>query len=410
VARKTTKAGPLRRGNWNVRFSWELALSLAALVLMGLVAASLGSSNRRDTGLDTTRTSLSAGPAGTRGLAEGLEASGIQVSAWRRPTTALGERSWSDSTLFVWLAPSRPLSSFEAVRLRDLLERGGHLLLAGPQTSPVVSCMGLTLRPLVDRATVAAPGNRVLSVTTVLDGPEPAADSLSAADSDCQDRGATSVDTLLAGDSLLIALTADFGEGGRLLVISDDRLLSNELLRSSDAGTWALGLFRDLAYPEVVFEEYHHGFGSGGSLGVIAWHWVTDTAWGMALWQLVAVALITLAAASIRFGPPLREPRQSRRSTLEHVDALASVLSSSGGQTAAVQLLVKGLRRRLGLLPAGGGHEASSWLRQLDTAGTSPRAHEAVERLISNLERAGGEASVKAAAEATDVLWEELHK
>ncbi len=385
-----------------MRSDRKLFVALVTLSLLAAIAAALGSSNRR-AAADTRRSSLSAAPDGVRGLAEALRATGREVGTWRRSATALASRSWPDTVLLAWLAPTSPLGKSEADHLLAVVESGGQLLISGEQTSALLACIGFAFRELEDSLTITAAGLS-LPLTSVLRPDQPGDDSTITPS--CREQ-LLAVDTLLAHDTLLVAIDARFDGGGRLLVVSDDMWFSNRLMRQTDAGVWTLGFLLRQPYRRIVFEEYHHGIGAGGTLWSIAWRWATTSAWGVTLWQLLLVGLLALGAAAVRFGPPIPRPLPSRRSTLEHVDALAEVLRAARGHQLATRLIVSGLGRRLAIA---GRPETSTVLSRLDSSAVTVRGRAAVARLKELVARSEGEAGVLSAATACDTLWKELHR
>ena len=85
--------------------------------------------------------------------------------------------------------------------------------------------------------------------------------------------------------------------------------------------------------------------------------------------------------SAARFGPVLAGVERRRRSPLEHLEALATGLEGAAGSDTAVELIVGGLRRRLGKsgqLPA---HDGREWLGALDLALSSDRGRQAARRL-----------------------------
>src|SRR5438034_1357712 len=102
--------------------------------------------------------------------------------------------------------------------------------------------------------------------------------------------------------------------------------------------------FLDGRTRQIVVDEYHLGFGAGGTLPGASWAWLRHHPPGWAILQLLGVALVALAVAAVRFGPARSVIERRRRSPLEHVEALAAGLEGAGGVDTAVALTVSGLR------------------------------------------------------------------
>jgi hypothetical protein len=155
-------------------------------------------------------------------------------------------------------------------------------------------------------------------------------------------------------------------------------------------------------------DEYHWGFGEGGSLFGAAWTWLTSNPAGWALLQLAAVALVWLAVSAVRFGPARSVIEHRRRSPLEHLEALAAGLERAGGADTAVSLTVTGLRRRLsrgGFVPRG---DDRVWLAALELALPTARGRDAARRLHVVTTQPGGAERVLATAQAVEDVWREL--
>jgi hypothetical protein len=191
-------------------------------------------------------------------------------------------------------------------------------------------------------------------------------------------------------------------------LVSDDRLFSNRLVRASGTGPFVLDLVVG-RYTRIVVDEYHHGFDASGSLAGAAFDWSLHSPWGWAVWQLVAVGVIALIAAGVRFGPARRIIERRRRSPLEHVRALATALAAARGHDVAVRLIVQGLRRRLG---QGGKAEKggipATWLESIAPGVQTPRGQAALTRLSAISGREAALEEVLEAADDVETLWEEL--
>ena len=100
-------------------------------------------------------------------------------------------------------------------------------------------------------------------------------------------------------------------------------------------------------YDQVLFEEYHHGFGAAGSLAGAVLAWSKSSPWGWLVWQGAIVGLVALLFGAVRFGLARPAIARTRRSPLEHVRALATALAAARGHDVAIAAIVRGLRRRL---------------------------------------------------------------
>ena len=223
----------------------------------------------------------------------------------------------------------------------------------------------------------------------------------------CRVPEASRVDTLLATmRARPVVVRLGYPSGRSVTLAADDRLFRNSTLRYTSAGELTLGLVAP-RYRRMVVDEYHHGYRVSGSLAGAGLDWSTRSPWGWMAWQLAAVGVVALVASGVRFGPVRSAIERRRRSPMEHVRALATALAAARGHDVAVRLMVQGLRRRLsrGGRPAGADLEA--WLAGLGDSVRSAKGREALE-VLAAATRSPDAASVLAAGNAVETLWEEL--
>src|SRR5690242_11228660 len=317
----------LRRG--------ERAVVLGAIVAVVLAAiAGVVTAPTRD--LDDPRLSTYlAGPHGAKGLAQTLRHLGVTVEQRRQPYFDVVSDSAQPrrSMLLAFLDIDRPTTR-ELVAVREYVTQGGRVFVAG--VTGIESCFGYHSRRLrrgaqADSTSVLSGAWRLPRAGRVL--VRTPAESLAAATTErpdaeqCAPRLAMRVDTLLAirgGRALAIRL--GFSSGGEAVLLADAGFLTNRSLKETDAGLAVLPWFADGRTRRVVVDEYHQGFGAGGSLLAASAAWLVGHPAGWAILQLVAVALVALAAVAVRFGPARSAVERRRRSPLEHLEALATGL------------------------------------------------------------------------------------
>ena len=152
-----------------------------------------------------------------------------------------------------------------------------------------------------------------------------------------------------------------FGRG-RIVAVADADLLRNDVLRVCrwNAGVSAARMLEWLgASParRLVFDEYHHGYGTHADpLGASA-RALVATAPGRAVLQVALAALLLLAAAGARPIAPAARLVVERRSPLEHVGALARAYERVSATRLAARRLVRGLRRRHSMSSARAGDD-----------------------------------------------------
>ncbi|HSE66883.1 MAG TPA: hypothetical protein VLB12_07845, partial [Gemmatimonadales bacterium] len=120
----------------------ELALGVAALLVLAVLAASLGQRSNRTPSQDFRRSTYLAGPHGARAVADGLRRLGVQVKQYRRRSRELINLEPSaDRYAFAVLDPTESIRPGE---LDDFLELGERvdLVVAGPGATRLMRCFG----------------------------------------------------------------------------------------------------------------------------------------------------------------------------------------------------------------------------------------------------------------------------
>jgi hypothetical protein len=393
----------------------ELAIAVGVLLVLAIGAALLGSRRRPVENADPRRSTFVTSPDGARALADALTLLHVDVVRLRRrlDSAELRPRAIEGGSVLAYLAPAEPLTGFDARQLARRVQGGGDLLLAGRSAGVAMTCFGWHATWLRDSVAVAVPGAAGASPPWVNAALAPLPDS-AAADSAGIRRAADCAVAVARTDTLLatpagqaIALRLATAGGGAVTLVADGGLFRNRELRETAAGEFALGLFAG-RYHQAIFDEYHQGFGPSGSLLGALLSWSVRSPWGWAGWQLALVALVTLAAGAVRFGPVRRAIERRRRSPLEHVRALANALAAARGHDVAIRMQVQGLRRRLarGGAPARG--PTGPWLEGLEANLRTPRARAAAATLRSLTGSPQQATAVLRAAEAVEDVWEEL--
>lgn len=393
----------------------ELALGLAAFVGLGALMLAEAVTTPAGT-LDPRLSTFRAEPNGAKAWADGAERLGHTVVRWRRPLSGLPAIE-ADTALLAILAPDAWLDFRDQAALRRWTANGGDLLVVGQGSRLAMVCEGWRWDSL---ATTGVPGSGTVEGTALrIPGVRarltPTRDPLVVDSTRLDDLGLRNcareargpVDTLLRGPSgVALAVRRHTKSGATVTLVADAALFTNQALRETAAGEFALSLLRPGR--TVYVDEYHHHYGSEGSLtgAILAWSLRTPQGW--VLWQGAAVALLALVAAMVRTGPvrPLVTP--SRRSALEHVGALARALAATKGHDVAVRALVRGLRRRLSADGKPTRDDPRRWLAGLGDRVRGGVARRAVARLLELTRPGQGANEVLAAANAVEEIWQEL--
>lgn len=399
----------------------EVLLGLGGFAVLVALVTAVGQSRNRVMDQDFRASTFSTDPAGAKALSDALERLGVTVARFRRRTRELRDVPRGPRQTLLIIQPMMGFTGPEADAVAQFAaaDRGrGDLVLVGPRSQDLMRCFGwATHSQFLDSAAVSSPG--------VGAGPRSpwarhfllaSTDTLSVDSSRVNDIGEVrcarpsvrAIDTLLvASGGRIEALRLHIGETRQVTLVADDNLFRNRSLRSSDAGPIVLGLFYR-RYERVIVDEFHQGHGDSGSLFDATFAWSRRSPWGWAVWQAAVVGLLALLIGAIRFGAASSTIPRQRRSSTEHVGALATALAAAKGHDTAIALVVQGLRRRLA--PAGFGVRAEmhGWLNNLEHNVSSSRARAAV-RSLQALTRPGQPGTgVLEAANAVEDVWEEL--
>ena len=358
------------------------ALLLATLAAAAIAVALFTPESVSNIGGDLS--SYSAGPGGAKITFELARRLGWDA---QRRETAL-EPSIDSTAIHVIVGPRGTVGAQEAHRILTNVRAGGGLLLAIDSQDAITDSLGIGFRRsapwFTPNADPECRGVRTQAAFTLPPGvreiiwrrpPPGPVTPLATTD----DRFAPRI---------LVSVGVQVGRG-RVVVVSGADLFRNDVLRNCPWGAdvvvvRALDFLRPAAArPTLLFDEYHHGFGTHpGSLRAIT-NYLAHTASGRFLLQAVIAGLILLFAKAPRPIVPREPPRIARRSPLEHADALGHAYADVDATRTATAHLVAGLRRRAGrLVGAGGGATDDAFL---DAVG---HRHAELQNDVKNVRRA----------------------
>lgn len=400
----------------------RILLAVILLIVLGFIAGAVGSRQNREPSFDPRRSTQLTGPFGAKAYAEALDLLEVRVDRYRE---RIGQthtiRTGTERTVFALLDPPQLLDGAQAEDLVAFSEEQGDLLLAGWTTSLVMHCFGYDVdyrgedstpvfrieQGRVAPAAVSWTADQVLARMADTIATD-TSDMVAGVQSECLVPEPIRTDTLLVtGGGRPAALRLSYEASGSVTLVADGALFSNARLRESDAGLVMLPLIAG-RYDRAIFDEYEHGFGPAGSLLSATIDWSLRSPYGWVFWQLAIVGVIALLAGAVRFGAARRVIERRRRSPLEHVRALATALSAAKGSHVAIDLMIRGLRRRLssGGPPVRG--DLQPWLASLAINVRTTRSKEAVTTLVNLTRRAPMSDSVLRAADAVEEVWQDL--
>ncbi|HUF64652.1 MAG TPA: DUF4350 domain-containing protein [Gemmatimonadaceae bacterium] len=302
-------------------------------------------------------TTHSHSPSGARGFLETADRLGWTVVRNEEAELPPPE----PGRVYAVLAPPIPLTEAETHRLLERVRGGAGLFTVLQRNTPLADSLGVRVHSRYGRvpedtsAVCAAP--RRARAAEFLRG------AVFSATLDVRPRDGASSESFLeliggtVPDSPAVA-AAGFPLGdGRVGVIADPDLLTNTVLRMCrlEAGARIVALLAYVASDgsgvrtrqTLVFDEYHHGYGRQPSITRVAARFIANNPVGRMLGQVSLAAVVLLAAAAARPQPPAAMKARTRRSPMEHVNALAHAYSQISATQTVIRLLVRGLRRRL---------------------------------------------------------------
>lgn len=378
------------------------ALVLTALVGLIVLLALLVGSRRRDAGNDPRPSTYVAAPLGARALRDVLVELKQPLGRRLEPFADAGPLKGP----LAMLAPSEPPSAGEVHALAQWVRGGGTLIYAARRRDPTLDTLRLKLRTLardtgyaelLDRgraATVAA--GPLTDGVGVVDGFrrgfEPASAALNHAT------------VLASAGNTPVVLDFRLGKG-RVIAWADAYPLVNHTLKQSRGAILFARTAADAAHGRTLwFDEYHHGFSSGGGTLAGISRFVARQAAGHAALQVAVALLGLLLLFGRRFGAPLQPAPARRRSPLEHVEALAGAYRQAGAAHTARRLLMAGLARRLGRRVP---HETKAEGELLQRLAAHPTAGDAARALEAEWKK-GGNADLVALSRDVDRYLEEV--
>jgi hypothetical protein len=373
-----------------------LAALLVALIVVAVRVAQPEAEPRTES--RPHYTVRSARPSGLRAYGELLRRRGYPIESLKQ-----GPRDWPRRAAAVITAP--PYESFgsgtrwskpDAERALDWVEAGGALLVLCDEATELTEALEIVFAAgdgpegagaLAQPLTVLGKVER-LSVPAGERFDEPTADRL----------------PLARVDGAPIAVAWTLGKG-TVVALACPKLASNQRLGEADNAPFVAGAIDWLAAGRpgpVFFDEFHQGDQESAN----AWDLIGRPGQSAA-WQIVAVGLLWVHAASLRFGAP-RSARLRSRTTGDYVQAVADLYRSVGAADAArVQLregFVADLRRRADLHEGADASEAAE--RACRASGAPERTRDLqalLERLDTPLEGRTGQRERRLLALAREI-------
>ncbi|HEX8243071.1 MAG TPA: DUF4350 domain-containing protein, partial [Longimicrobium sp.] len=322
-------------------------LLLCVLIVLVLTLAFVTGRRSEGSASDPRPSTYLNSPLGARALHEVLKE--LKIPTARRMQAFVDADSLAGP--LVILSPILPPSPGEAHALAVWVRAGGTVVYAARHGDDTADTLGLSLHSLAGDTAV----RRELRYRGATATAEPHVLTQGVGTVDGFRRGFGSVSPALRGATVLatargVPTVIDYRVGrGRVIAWSDALPLVNSRLRRSRAAILFARTAADAARGRTVwFDEYHHGFKTGGSVMGGTTRFLLRERAGHAALQVAAALAGLLLLFGRRFGRPLPPPPARRRSPLEHVEALAGAYRQAGARDTARRLLLAGMARRLG--------------------------------------------------------------
>lgn len=327
---------------------WGVGLVVAAIVAV-LALVPTGSW----VAMDVRRSSTRVTPDGVAAWARSLERLGVAVAQRYGSFTSEPPRGGG-------LAILQPVITLSAAEVHATLEwvRGGGTLVYSPTSGGLVmDSLGIDLTFVGTPFGVPVPGrDSLLSHPWTEEGLTGPTSSTWTLEADSVRRESW-VPLSVTGDDAELPTLAWLPEGeGGVLVFADAEEIANRALGASVSAVAATRAIVDRmsAGDTLFFSEYHQALDGRGGAFRETYKLAKGSGVGRAILHLAVVAIVLMLLTGRRFGAPFPEAEGERRSTLEHVEALAGIYRAASSHRTAARHLIRGAARRNGGVQASG--------------------------------------------------------
>jgi hypothetical protein len=290
----------------------------------------------QETEQNGSRSSYRSTPYGTMAYYTLLERNGYEVTRFEKPFGKLNEQP-AISTLVIIAPPVLSSPDPEELKALNIWVESGHLLvlidrqrfieLEGAESRLAYNTEAFSARPL--QPTLYSEGVEQLKLS-------PFASRVSV----------ESEATIYhyGDDKGAVLASANMG-AGHILWLTDPYLVANNGIAEADNVVLALNLFHTAPQGLIAFDEFHHGYSSAGSEGVMAYFEGKPVKW--MFWQMMLIAALLVYTYGRRFARPLPLRRESRTTNLEFVSSMANISRLAKASDLAMQNIYSDFRNKL---------------------------------------------------------------
>ena len=273
---------------------------------------------------------------GTRAFFTLLEESGYKVARFEKRFTELKDQ---DPGTLIVIAPPQAHNpdQEELTALNTWVEAGGLLIIVDREIDVDIGDAGITTEGGIGGSTV-----HPLQPTVFTRNVERVALSEHATRVKVDSRTVT---YHIGDEQAAILADAQVGKG-RVVLLTDPYVVANNGIAEADNVMVALNLLAERPPGRIVFDEYHHGYGSmstGG--GLMSYFRGTPVPWMMA--QAGLIAMLVVYSYGRRFGRPVPLRTERRTTNLEFVSSMANITRLAQASDLAMQNIYSEFRKRL---------------------------------------------------------------
>jgi hypothetical protein len=332
----------------------NLAVTGLSLIVLILVILLLRTAEDRPQSSSLQKTSsFFTDPSGTKAMYLVLREFLPSTERWMRSLYLLPPPERNNPTTLLVIGPSESLQPAEADALDGWIRQGGQLILAaqqpwriedgrkgdGGQTEEYLPRHGFFLTSVED----AAAGDTTVggTATTVREYQGPTGPLLLGGG------------VLRAGDFTELFSDPPYIKGGekrlgsgRILVIADRKVWSNDRLSESSNAVWLVSTVLAWDNGRLLIDEFHQGFQkSRGPVSLILSF--IASFWGLVFVQLAFAGCLLLWLRARRFQAVIDLPVRRKQDPLERTESLATLLAAAKATSFALQTINQLLLRRL---------------------------------------------------------------
>jgi hypothetical protein len=283
-----------------------------------------------------SRSSYRSTPYGTMAYYTLLQQSGYNVTRFEKPFTKLRERPEVSTLVIISPPPTVAFQEEEFTALNDWVAKGNLLIIIDREI--FVEVGEAKISTAYNREEFKA---RPLQPTLYADGVEDLKLSNFASRVTVESQA-----TIYHYGDDKGAVLADTGVGeGRVLAFTDPYVVANNGIAEADNVRLAVNLLTKAPGGVIAFDEFHHGYGSSHSEGVMAYFEGKPVKW--MFWQMALIAALLVYTYGRRFARPVPLKRESRTTNLEFVSSMANITRLAKASDLAMQNIYSDFRNKL---------------------------------------------------------------